>query len=184
VAQAPRTAAKEMAKREKKSQIVSEQYVFQYQRPDTHAIEELDIRVPQDKIISLSTEDNYRFVLELAQEAYVYIYLIGDDQRLIRLFPNSEYQPAQNPLQPEKTHIIPSPPNWFFVQETEGEVTLYVVASDRPQPEWDDLYARYEGMEKKKEKRGILSQQTDAFKSIQDTPQRDVLILSFKFYTQ
>jgi len=184
VAQAPRTAAKEMAKREKKSQVVSEQYVFQYQRPDTQAVEELDIKVPQDKIITLSTEDNYRFVLELAQEAYVYIYLIGDDQSLIRLFPNSEYQPAQNPLQPGKTYIIPAPPNWFFVQETEGEVKLYVVASDRPQPDWDELYAQYEGMDKKKGKREILSQQTDAFKSIEKTPEKEARMFTIRFQIQ
>ncbi len=181
VAKAPQTAAKEMAKREKKSQVVSEQYVFQYQRPETQAVEELDIRVPRDKSITLSTEDNYRFVLELAQEAYVYIYLTGDDQSLIRLFPNSEYQPAQNPLQPGKTYIIPAPPNWFFVQGTEGEATLYVVASDRPQPEWDELYARYEGMDKKRGKREILSQQTDAFKSIEKIPEKEARVFTIRF---
>jgi hypothetical protein len=184
VAKAPRTAAKDLAKREKKSQVVSEQYVFQYQRPDTRAVEELDIRAPQDKIITLSSEDNYRLVLELAQERYIYVYLIGDDQSLIRLFPNSEYQPEQNPLQPGKTYIIPAPPNWFFVQEIEGEVTLYVISSDLPQPEWDELYIQYEGTDKKKDKRELLSQQTDAFTSIEKMPQKDILILPFKFYSQ
>jgi hypothetical protein len=184
VAKAPRTAAKDLAKREKKSQVVSEQYVFQYHRPGTQMVEELDIRAPQDKIISLSSEDNYRFVLELAQERYVYVYLIGDDQSLIRLFPNPEYQPAQNPLQSGKTYIFPAPPNWFFVQEAEGEVALYVIASDRPQPEWDDWYARYEGMDKKKDKREILSQQTDAFTSIEKMPEKEARVFVFRFQIQ
>jgi hypothetical protein len=184
IAQAPRAAAKDKAKREKKSQVVSERYVFQYQHPETQAVEELDIRAPQDETITLSSEDNYRLVLELAQERYVYVYLIGDDQSLIRLFPNPEYQPAQNPLQSGKTYIFPAPPNWFFVQEAGGEATLYVIASDQPQPEWDDLYTRYEGVDKKKEKKEILLQQTDAFSSIKKMPRRDISVFPFKFYSQ
>lgn len=184
IAQAPRAAGKDIAKREKKSQVINERFVFQYQHPDTHAVEQLDIRDPQDKAITLSSEDNYRLVLELARERYVYVYLIGEDQSLVRLFPNTEYQPAQNPLQPGKTYIFPPPPNWYFLQEAKGEVMIYVIASDQPQPEWDDMYARYEDMEKKKERKEILLQQTAAFKSIKETPQKDILILPFKFYSQ
>jgi hypothetical protein len=182
VAKAPRAAAKALAKREKKAQIVSEQYVFQYQHPGTQAIEDLDIKSPQDKVITLSSEDNYRLVLELARERYVSIYQTGGSETLVRLFPNPEYQSAQNPLQPGKTYIFPSPPNWFYVQKHEGETTIYVVASNRPQPEWDDLYARYQDTEKKKEKKEILLRLTDAFTSIQEMSREDILIHRLKFY--
>lgn len=184
VAKAPRAAAKALAKREIKAQIVSEQYVFQYQHPGTQVIKDLDISVSQDKVITLSPEDNYRLVLELARESYVSIYQIGGRQNLIRLFPNPEYQSVQNPLQSGKTYIFPVPPNWFYVQEPEGEVTIHILASDQPQPELNDLYARYQDTEKKKEKKEIFRRLTDAFTSIEELPEKEARLLVFRFQSQ
>jgi hypothetical protein len=184
IAQTPRAAAKDTTKREKKSQVISERYVFQYQRPDTQVVEELDIRVPQDKTITLSPEDNYRLVLELAQETYVFVYQTDNGEQLIRLFPNPEYQAAQNPLQQGKTYFFPPPPNWFYVQGAGVDVTLYVIASDRPHPEWDDLYARYQGMDKKKRKKKILLQQTDSFTSVERMPGKEAKVFVFRFQIQ
>jgi hypothetical protein len=184
VAQAPRAAAKDTAKREKKSQVISEQFIFQYQRPDTQVVEELDIRVPQDKMITLSSEDNYRLVLELAKEKYVFIYQTDNGERLIRLFPNPEYQAVQNPLQQGKTYFFPPPPNWFYVQGDGVDVTLYVIASDQPHPEWDHLYARYQGMDKKKRKKKILLQQKDAFTSVERMPEKEAKVFVFRFQIQ
>lgn len=184
IAKAPRAAAKAMAKREKKPQIVTEQSIFQYQHPGTQTIQDLDISVSQDKVIALSPEDNYRLVLELARERYVSIYQTGGSESLVRIFPNPEYQSAQNPLQPGKTYIFPEPPNWFYVQEHEGEATIHIIASDQPQSELDELYARYQDTEKKKEKKEILLRLTDAFTSIQEMPREDLLIHRLKFYNQ
>jgi hypothetical protein len=183
IAKAPQTAAKALAKREKKHQIVVEQSVFQYQHAETQTIEELDIRGLQDKVITLSSEDNYRLVFKLSREQYVSIYQTVDSQNLMRLFPNPEYQSAQNPLQPGQTYIFPPPPNWYYVQGHEGEIIIYVVASDRPKPEWDDLYARYQDTEKKTKKKEILLTLTDTFNSIQEMPQEGLSILRLKFFS-
>ena len=184
VAKAPPAAAKALAKREKKAQIVSEQYVFQYQHPGTQAIEDLDIKSPQDKVITLSSEDNYRLVLELTRERYVSIYQTGGSKSLIRLFPNPEYQSVQNPLRPGKTYIFPALPNWFYLQEPEGEVSIHIITSDQPQSELNDLYARYQDTEKKKEKKEILLRFTDAFTSIKELPEKEARLLVFRFQTQ
>jgi len=185
---APRAAAKDAAKvidkREKKSQIVSEKYVFQYQRHGSESIEGLDIRAPKDKILTLSSEDNYRLLLELAQERYVYVYQTGDNQSLSRLFPNPEYQPAQNPLQSGQTFIFPTPPNWFYVQEVEAEVVVYIIASDEPKQEWDDLYTQYEITKKKKMKKEILSRMIDEFSAIEKKPDKEATLLVYKFQNQ
>lgn len=123
-------------------QIVSEHILFQYQPKGSESIMGLDISLPQDEIISLSSEDNYRLILQLPQERYVYVFQVGADKQLIRLFPNTEYNPAQNPLQAGKTTIIPAPPNWLYIEKGRGEVLIYVVTSAEPLQESDELYVK------------------------------------------
>ena len=114
------------------AQIVPELIEFQYQPKGSEAIERLDISVPQDEIIFLSSEDNYRLILQLPQEHYVYVFQVEADKQLTRLFPNTEYNPEQNPLQAGIMIIIPLPPNWFYVEKAKGEVLIYVVTSAEP----------------------------------------------------
>jgi len=184
----PRAAAKDEAidieKREKRSQIISEQYVIQYQRHGSESIEGLDIRAPKDKVLSLSSEDNYRLLLELAQERYIYIYQLSAEKTLTRLFPNQLYHPLNNPLQLGQKYILPSPPNWFYAQEAQGEVVIYIIASNEPQQEWDDLYAQYESTEKKKMKKEILSCLIHAFTAIGKLPAKEAELLSYTFQSQ
>ena len=120
-------------------QILPELIEFQYQPKGSEAIERLDISAPQDEIMSLSFEDNYRLILQLPLERYVYVFQVGADEQLIRLFPNREYNPVQNPLQAGKTIIIPLPPNWFYMGKNQGEVLIYVVTSAEPLQDWDKL---------------------------------------------
>ncbi len=183
-AKAPRIAARDMAKREKKSQLVSGEYIFQYQRPGAETIEDVDIRTPRDKILTLSSENNYRLVLKPSRKRYVSIYQTDNRGRLIRFFPNPEFQAVQNPLQPGKTYIFPSPPNWFYVQEAEGEVAISIITSGQPLPRLDDLYARYQEIEKKGGKKEIISRLTDGFKSIEQMPEKEAELLVFRFQTQ
>jgi hypothetical protein len=120
-------------------QIVPERIEFQYQPKGSETIEGLDISAPQDEVMSLSSEDNYRLILQLPLERYVYVFQVGADEQLIRLFPNREYNPVQNPLQAGKTIIIPLPPNWFYVEKDTGEVLIYVVTSAEPLQDWDKM---------------------------------------------
>lgn len=184
----PRAAAKDEAKvaerREKKSQILSEKYVFQYQRHGSESFEELDIRAPEDKPLTLSSEDNYRLFLEVAQERFVTVYQMGADQSLLRLFPNPEYLPVKNPLRPGQPYILPSPPNWFYVKDAQGEVIIYLIASEEPQQEWDDLYAQYEMTEKKKMKEEILSRLVNEFTSLGKLPAKEARLLVYTFQSQ
>ena len=119
--------------------VVSDRIEFQYQPKGSEAIESLDISAPQDEIIALSSEDNYRLRLQLPQERYVYVFQVGADEQPISLFPNTEYNPSQNPLQAGKTIFIPLPPNWLFVEKGRGEVLIYVVKSAEPLQDWDKM---------------------------------------------
>ncbi len=122
--------------------VIPERMEFQYQPKGSESIEGLDISLPQDETISLSSEDNYRLILQLPEERYIYVYQVGADKQLVRLFPNTEYNPAQNPLQAGKTIFIPLPPNWFYVEKDTGELLIYVVTSAEPLQNWDDIYAK------------------------------------------
>jgi cytoskeletal protein RodZ len=123
-------------------EIVPGRIEFQYQPKGSEDIKKLDIDSPQDEIISLSSEDNYRLILQLPQERYVYVIQVGAEEQPIRLFPNQEYSPSENPLQAGKATTIPLPPNWFYVEKDEGDVLLYVVTSIEPLFEWDDIDAK------------------------------------------
>ncbi len=153
----------------KRSQMVPELIEFQYQPKGSEAIERLDISAPQDEIMSLSSEDNYRLILQLPLERYVYVFQVGADEQLIRLFPNREYNPVQNPLQAGKTIIIPLPPNWFYVEKGTGEVLIYVVTSAEPLQDWDEIYAK------------IASGLLDQMEQDKRKPEDQVSVRVFKF---
>ena len=149
-------------------QIVPERIVFQYQPKGSESIMGLDISSPQDEIMSLSSEDNYRLILQLPQERYVYVFQVEADKQLTRLFPNTEYNPEQNPLQAGKTIIIPLPPNWFYVEKDREEVLIYVVTSAEPLQDWDEIYAKIAA--------GLLDQIEKKRK-----PEDQILVRVFKF---
>ncbi|MBU4253798.1 MAG: hypothetical protein KJ727_04275, partial [Acidobacteria bacterium] len=40
--------------------------------------------------------------------------------------------------------FLPSPPNWFFLQEAEGSTVLYVLLSASSHARWNELYEKGE----------------------------------------
>ena len=154
---------------------------FQYQPAGSDAVERLDIDSPQEEIISLSSKDNYRLILQLPQGRYAYVFQIGADRQVIRLFPNSEYSPAQNPLQPGKTILIPLPPNWFYVDKDSGEVSIYVVTSAEPLQNWDELYTEYSRAGNIKKKQEISTKLLDRIETDKQSLEEQVSVRVFKF---
>lgn len=112
---------------------------FQYRLSGSDTLKKLSFDTPRDEFISLSSEDNYRLVLQFPSEQYVYVFQVSSDERAVRLFPNEEFNPAQNPLTAGNIHVIPLPPRWFYMDKVQGEVRLYVLTSAGPLHEWDDL---------------------------------------------
>ncbi len=122
-------------------EIVPGRIEFQYQVKGSERTEKLNFDSPQDEIISLSSESNYRLVLQFPLERYTYVFQVGSEERPIRLLPNPEYSPAKNPLQAGNATTIPLQPNWFYVERGRGEVLIYVVTSSEPLYDWDDMNA-------------------------------------------
>jgi hypothetical protein len=150
-------------------QAKQERIEFQYQPKGSKSVEGLDMNLSQQETISLSSEDNYRLVLQLPQERYVYVYQVGADKRFVRLFPNTEFSPVQNPLQAGKTLFIPLPPNWFYVEKDVGEALVYVVTSAEPLQNWDEFYGE------------ISTKLLDQIKKEERDPEKQVTVRVFKF---
>jgi cytoskeletal protein RodZ len=161
--------------------IVAGRIEFQYQPHGSESIEGLDIQHSQDEILTLSSMDNYRLILQLPQERYVYVFQVGADKQLIRLFPNSEYSPTQNPLQAGKTVIIPLPPNWFYVGKDGGEVQVYMVDSAEPLQDWDEIYALYSQTEKRAKRKQIATGLLDQIEQDKKKLEEEVSVRVFKF---
>jgi hypothetical protein len=161
--------------------VASGRIEFQYQPKGSGSVQELDIRTHHDEIITLSSEDNYRLLLQLPRERYVYIFQVSADKRLIRLFPNSAYHPDRNPLQPGKNYVVPLPPGWFYVEDTGGEASVYVVTTSQPKQEWDELYVEYESLDKTSEKKNVVSGILDEFKALEESPTEETVVYVFKF---
>jgi hypothetical protein len=154
------------------SASVSERMEFQYQSKGSGATETLGFNETQDEILSLSSEDHYRLLLQLPQDGYIYVFKAAAGAPLIRLFPNADYSPSQNPLQAGKTHFVPLPPNWFYVEKDAGEVQIFVVTSAGPLQDWDNRDA------------DIAVGWLDRIKKLRESSASEVYVRLFKFTVQ
>jgi hypothetical protein len=135
---------KHRGKGPEKGPMFFHQLMFHYQKADSQSAYGVDIRFPQEEKLTLTADDNYRLLMELASECYVYIYQLDCLGELIKLFPNDVYSSVQNPLQQGQTYYIPSDPNWFHLGEKEGEEQIYVVASAQVISKLEELSAKYD----------------------------------------
>jgi len=134
-----------------------------------------------DESIILSSEDNYRLLIELTQDYYVYIYQSDAKNELMKLFPNEMYSPVQNPLKGGLIHYLPTERNWFYLAENAGEETIYIAAFLQPKHDWDELYSGYTGTDNAQEKQEILSRLLDEFASIEKMQSEGAFIYIFMF---
>jgi hypothetical protein len=133
------------------------QLLFQFQHQDSRSVEAIDLQNPPTQILALTWADNYRLLMEPAQDRYVYVFQLTSSGALVQLFPNGTYSPTPNPLRRGQTYYLPSEPNWFFLDENTGTERLYVVASAAPIQDLEDLYDQYSQTEDEPGKQEMLS---------------------------
>jgi hypothetical protein len=162
-----------------------ERLMFHFQRQGSQLVEGLDLQVPQEETISLASADNYRLLLEPAQDRYLYIFQLTSSGVLVKLFPNGTYSSIQNPLRQGRTVHLPSEPNWFYLDETAaslaGEERLYIVASAQPMPDLEDLYAQYVQADDESNRQALLSSLLEKIAAVEETPSEDVAGWVFVF---
>lgn len=100
----------------------------------------VDLLSPSPSIPDMTTQDNFRLALRSSGRRFVSVFLSFSGGQILRLFPNETYSPMENPPPADRVVFLPSPPNWFFLQEAEGSTVLYILLSESSPPRWEELY--------------------------------------------
>jgi hypothetical protein len=153
----------------KKESIFFNRLWFQFQEQGSQAVESVDLQLPQEGRVTLTSADNYRLLIEPSEGTHVYLFQLSPDNHLARLFPNEVYAPAQNPLSPGETLHLPAAPNWLYLGDGRGEERLYVVASAQPIGNLERLYAQYSQADDDTKRQRLLSSLLDMLETGADT---------------
>ena len=145
------------------------QLMVQIQRQDSRFVEGVDLRAPPEERIALALADNYRLLLEPAEDRYVYVFQRTSLGILVQLFPNETYSSVQNPLRRGQMVYLPSEPNWLYLGEGKGEERLHVIASTQPLRGVEGLYTRYSQTDDKSNKQETLTRLLERLDTIQGT---------------
>jgi len=156
-------------KGEKRGPIAFKQLLFHFQTHDSRFVEGVDLQAPPEETVTLTSADNYRLLIEPAEDRYVYVFQLTSSDVLVKLFPNETYSSVQNPLHQGQTYPLPSKSNWFYLDDTEGEERLYVIASAGPRQDLEDLYARYSQADDASNKQELLAGLRKQVESIAET---------------
>lgn len=157
---------------------------FQFQRSDLTVVQAVDLQAHPDKKVRLSTSDNYRLLLEPADECYLYLFQLTSSDKLIQLFPDSVVSPDPNPLPAGQESYLPALPNWFYLDQTPGKEQIYVLASPEPLPELEERYVRYRPTAESAGQPDLLTELLQIFESYQEAPGDPVHVWTFSFTHQ
>lgn len=91
---------------------------------------------------------NYQIAVRPLSTSYAYVYQIGVNGDLYRLFPDSEYlspdNKMANPLKKGDIYWIPGKDGWLRLDDQQGKEKIYVVASRSRNQMLEDLYNHLE----------------------------------------
>jgi hypothetical protein len=152
-----------------RGQAAFRQLVFEIRQQDSLIVQAVDLLSPPAETLVLTAADNYRLVLEPAEERHVYVYQLASSDSLVQLFPNPAYSAEPNPLPPGQLTVLPAEPNWLYLEGVGGENRLYVVACSRPLQDLDDLCAQYGQDPDAASRRAVLSDLLDMIQTVSET---------------
>lgn len=113
-----------------------------------------EVLVSEGSIIR--SHDNFQVHLETNRSSYIYILLYDSQGRASQLFPDSKInQPGF--AEPGKKYVIPDKDLWFWLDENTGTETVYVLASEKPMEDIQELLKKMEKANEGEQKR--LSQE-------------------------
>jgi hypothetical protein len=103
----------------------------------------------------LTKNDPYYLVVHATEKCYLYLFQLQSSGELTLLFPNSKYAPDQNPIQGGSIRI-PDGYEWFYLDETPGIETIYLLASRWPQRDIETLSSKFESLKNPIEKTSVV----------------------------
>jgi len=77
----------------------------------------------------LHSKDAYALYVRPTDNCYLYFFQVDDLGRSYRLFPNTDFNTADNPLVAGKDYWIPNTEQYFVLDETTGKEQFYLFAS-------------------------------------------------------
>jgi len=77
----------------------------------------------------LHSKDAYALYVRPTDHCYLYIFQVDDLDRSYRLFPNTDFNTADNPLTAGQDHWIPNTEQYFVLDKTTGKERFYIFAS-------------------------------------------------------
>jgi len=88
---------------------------------------------------TLKTGDQFKINFMANGDGYVYVINFDSQGKALIIFPHPEAGTG-NQVKAGQTYEIPSSPaNWYYLDDTKGQETLYIVASPFPIPNLDSL---------------------------------------------
>ncbi|MCJ7634816.1 DUF4384 domain-containing protein [Candidatus Bathyarchaeota archaeon] len=106
---------------------------------------------------ALTQKDPYYLNVHSFDQCFLYLFQLQSSGELAKLFPNSKYVPTSNPV-PGGPIRIPDGYDWFYLDDTPGTETIYLVASRWRQKTLEMLCAKLESEDKVEEKRKIIKE--------------------------
>jgi hypothetical protein len=108
---------------------------FRYRRHG--ASQATEVVLPSHEPVSLSSRDDYALSLRPSADGWLYVYQIDASRRVRQLFPNAGFGTKSNPVNAYQDYLLPSSGAWYYLDETVGPETIYVVFSTTERADLD-----------------------------------------------
>jgi hypothetical protein len=154
---------------------------LQYQQQGAALRGRVDILRQIHQPLALASDDNYRLLVQFAQPSFLYVYQLDSNQGLIRLFPNSGWNPEANPLSAGITFVIPAEPNWLHLDKKKGKETLLIVVANGPKALSDSVYESYASARSSRERKRLLASFLESTARLERQTAGDVIFHRFEF---
>jgi len=100
----------------------------------------------------LRSGDNFQIHLETSRPAYVAILMYDSQGKASQIFPDSKATQSGS-IQPGSKVVVPARDLWFWLDESTGTETIYVLASEKPLSDIQGLLAKMESTDDAGQKR-------------------------------
>lgn len=118
--------------------------------------------------LTLTPRDPYYLTVNPSYSCNLFVFQVDSTGKINVIYPNKEYSPSENPLLPGPLRI-PDGFKWFYLDETKGIETIYLIASRLENNRLDEL-SRKLASEKEPEKAGRLTQELISYlKNLEST---------------
>lgn len=99
----------------------------------------------------LRSYDNFQVHFSSNKDAYIYILIYDSTGEASQLFPDPKI-PLSNKIDTGKDYSVPAEGQWFWLDENTGTETIYVLASEKPLDNIEQMLNKMEGVTSEQKK--------------------------------